>query len=70
MRLCVFDLTDGQPHRDDHGEYFENDDAVWREALRHARLIEDVLKPGGCWSLRVRTADKLIFQIDVTTKRL
>jgi hypothetical protein len=70
MPLYCFDFTDGQAHRDFHEEYFKSDAAAWREALRHTRLIEEVLEPNDCVSLQVRTADKTIFRIDVTAQRM
>jgi Domain of unknown function (DUF6894) len=70
MPLYCFDFTDGQAHRDFHEEYFKSDAAAWREALRHTRLIGEVLEPNDCVSLQVRTADKTIFRIDVTAQRM
>ena len=65
-----FDFENGQPHRDDVGESLQDDKAAWCEALRHARDIEDVLAPGGSWSLQVREKDETIFRINVTTEWL
>ena len=70
MPRYFFDFENGQPHRDEVGEALSDDRAAWREALRHAREIEDVLAPGGSWSLEVRSGDASIFRIRVLSEWL
>jgi hypothetical protein len=51
MPRYFFDMTDGKPYRDGIGQELEDDRAAWREALRVARDIEDLLAPVeiGCY---------------------
>ncbi len=70
MKTYYFDICgDAQGYfRDEVGEVLDDDAAAWREALVQARSIEDALAPGGPWRMRVREDDRLVFELDVTSR--
>ena len=69
MPRYFFDMTDGKPYRDGIGQELEDDRAAWREGLRVARDVEDLLAPGGNWLLQVRR-DVVVFRIDIRSEWL
>jgi hypothetical protein len=52
------------------GEHHPNEESAWRDALRLVRDIEQTLKPGGEWTLRVVEGEKPIFEIEVKARHL
>jgi uncharacterized protein DUF6894 len=65
-----FNISNGRPFHDEHGEEFFDDDAAWRSALHTVRDIEDVLRPGENWLLDVSRDLKPLFRIEVSSRKL
>ena len=55
MSGYYFNIQNGHSYCDDVGEELPDDRAAWASAVRLAREIENVMKPGGSWHLEVRT---------------
>jgi hypothetical protein len=67
MARYYFDIESGTSHRDEVGETLKDDRAAWREAMRRACEIEDVLAPGGSWRMTVRKEKNTVFRVSVDT---
>jgi hypothetical protein len=65
-----FHIFAGHPFKDDMGEHHPNEESAWRDALRLVRDIEQTLKPGGEWTLRVVEDEKPILEIEVKARHL
>lgn len=68
MPEYFFNIENGHPSQDEVGDVLKDDRAAWQEAMRRAREIEDVLRPGGAWQLEVRTRDGPLFRVRITTE--
>jgi len=70
MPMYFFDIRNGETHQDEIGDELPNDAAAWREALRTAREIEDVLAPGNNWSMTVRREGTQLYHVEIRSKLL
>jgi hypothetical protein len=70
MPHYIFDISNGHPFQDEHGEELFDDDAAWRNALHTVRDIEDVLRPGDSWRLDVSRELKPLFRIELSSRKL
>lgn len=68
MPRYFFHISNGRPHEDELGEELPHDRAAWKEAMRRAREIEDVLAPGGTWRLEVRSGEDAVFRLEVKSE--
>jgi hypothetical protein len=65
-----FDISNGRPFHDEHGEEFLDDDAAWHCALHTVRDIEGRLHPGDSWLLEVSRELKPLFRIVLSSSKL
>ena len=70
MPHYVFDISNGHPFHDEHGEELFDDNAAWRSALHTVRDIEEFLRPGDSWLLDVSCDLKPLFRIEVSSRKL
>jgi hypothetical protein len=70
MPMYFFDIRNGATHADEIGNELPNDAAAWREALRTAREIEDVLAPGNNWSMTVRREGTPLYHVEIRSELL
>jgi hypothetical protein len=69
MSRYFFYIDSDRPHLDESGEELPDDAAAWRQGMRMARDIEDSLEPGQSWKLEIRTGERPVYQVTITTKR-
>ncbi|WP_145641660.1 DUF6894 family protein [Bradyrhizobium daqingense] len=69
MRRYYFHFEGNRPHTDETGEFLEDDEAAWAAALRLVRDVENGLRPGENWTLRVVSEDTPVYILRVMTKR-
>ena len=70
MPHYVFDISNGHPFHDEHGEELFDDEAAWRCALHTVRDIEDFLRSGDSWLLDVSRELKPLFRIELSSRKL
>ncbi|MGY3239983.1 hypothetical protein ACVMAJ_006873 [Bradyrhizobium sp. USDA 4448] len=69
MRKYYFHFEGSRPHTDEAGEFLKSDEAAWQAALHLVRDVENGLRPGEQWSLRVFSDDTSVFVLRMTTER-
>lgn len=67
LRNYRFHISGPDPFRDEQGTNLPSSDAAWTEALRFARDIEGLLKPGETWELEVSEDGTRVFQLVVSS---
>jgi hypothetical protein len=70
MPHYIFDISNGHPVHDEHGEDLFDDATAWRCALRTVRDIEGRLLPGDSWLLDVSRELKPLFRIVLSSRKL
>jgi hypothetical protein len=70
MARYYFHIEHAQPHTDELGEDLPGDAAAWAEALWLMRDVEDRIKPGDKWILKVRRHSEPIYWIQVITEQV
>jgi hypothetical protein len=68
MPRYFFDIDGKFPFRDVLGTELRNDPAAWREALVLTRDIESSLQPGESWRLDVKSDNRLLYRISITSE--
>ena len=68
MARYFFHIDGTRPYHDEIGEELRDNTAAWRVATRLCRDIEDFLKPGQSWKLRVTTEGRIVFSIVILTE--
>ena len=70
MQRYCFHFEGSRPYTDEAGELLKSDEAAWDAALRLVRDVENRLRPGDQWTLRVFSEDTPVFiLLRMTTER-